>query len=53
MKEGYQLASFLLYIEIRYVSKWYLSVKAPYIAEANGRLCSVHRSNKVLWSQDN
>jgi hypothetical protein len=36
MTEGYQLASYPLYIEVRYVSKWYLSVKAAYIAEANG-----------------
>jgi hypothetical protein len=27
MKEGYQLASYPLYVEVRYVSKWYLGVK--------------------------
>ena len=27
LKEGYQLASYPVYIEVRYVSKWYLSVK--------------------------
>jgi hypothetical protein len=32
----YHIASYPMYIEVRYVSKWYLSVKVPHIAEANG-----------------
>jgi hypothetical protein len=32
----YHIASYPIYIELRYVSKWYLSVEVPYIAEANG-----------------
>jgi hypothetical protein len=35
LKEKYHIASYPMYIEVRYVSKWYLSVKGPYIAEAN------------------
>jgi len=48
VKEGYQLASCPVYIEFRYVSKWY-SVKLHTLPRRMVvRLFSVRRSNKVL-----
>lgn len=49
LKEGYQLASCPVYIEVRYVSKWYLSVKLHTLPRRMVvRLFSIRRSNKVL-----
>ena len=45
IKEGYQLGSHPTYIEVRYVSKWYLSVKLHTLVV---RLFSVRPSDKVL-----
>jgi hypothetical protein len=49
LKEGYGLASYPVYIEVRNVSKWYVSVKLHILPRRMVvRLFSVRRFDKVL-----